>query len=750
MSHIANFIVKYKKIILIVFAVLFAASFFGIGFVKVNYNSAEYLPEDSDTKEGLSLMYDAFGDNGNASVMAENIDYDTALTIKEKIVGMYGVKKVLWLDDVFEEISTQISSALGQFGCTITKDTCTKYLLTYSGVLPDISSDDPSYGHYSGFLSILNQNGASLGLDMNVLSSIGSYAKTFYNDNSALFQVTFAGTDYSDEALKAIDEIRTLDYDVYMTGNAAIVNNSVKTVSTQTNLAIIVAAVIVVIILFAMSGSYFEPVVFLVTIGVAVVLNMGTNIFLGDISYLTQSVAGVLQLALTMDYSIFLLHKFRQEKEKGKTDDEAIKAALVQSFSPISASSLTTVCSFIAIMFMSYTIGLDLGIVLAKGVAISYITVFTVLPGLILLSYKLIEKSAHKTFSLSLNRYSNFIIKTRKVLPILFLALIIPCFIFQSLNSFTYSNEASVGSEGSDIFVDKEKITNTFGSQNQVVILLDKTHFDSELILSKQLSEINSVESAVSYTMIEETGIMPLLSADFVGQFRSQDGSCSRILLTLDLPEEGEETTAAIVKIKDALNEQLGEDGFHILGEAASALDIKNIVEKDSGLIRIISISLVALIIMFSFRSILIPILLVFVIEAAIWVNMSFPYILGEPLVFVGYLIVSSILLGSTIDYAILLTSNYTTCRRTMSKFDAIRKAITLSAKAILMSSMIITFAGFSISFISTMPAINVFGSAIGRGGACALVTVMLLLPQLLILFDKPIQKLTIKSKFKN
>jgi hypothetical protein len=204
------------------------------------------------------------------------------------------------------------------------------------------------------------------------------------------------------------------------------------------------------------------------------------------------------------------------------------------------------------------------------------------------------------------------------------------------------------------------------------------------------------------------------------------------------------------VKIDEVLNEQLGERGFFILGEAASTLDIKNIVEKDSRLITIISILLVGIVIMITFRSILIPILLVFVIEAAIWINMSVPYILGEPIVFIGYLIVSSILLGSTIDYAILLTSNYTTCRQAMSKFDAIRKAITSSAKAILMSSLIITFAGFSMSFISTMPAINVFGTAIGRGGASALVTVMLLLPQLLILFDKPIQKLTLKSRFKN
>ena len=746
MNSIATFIVKHKAFIIILFTVFFVAAAFGSLFVKVNYNAVEYLPESSTTKQGLEVMYDEFGDNGTASVMVENIDYATALKLKAELKNVSDVEQVIWLDDVFATMSTNISAALAQFNLTISADDCTRYLLTYAGVLPAITEADDDYAQYAGFLTTINQYGASFGLDTTALSSIGSFSEAFYKDNSALFQVTFKDTAYSESTQKAVDDIKALDYDTFVTGNTAVVNNSVKTVSSQTNIALAIAAVVVLIILFTMSGSYFEPVIFITAIGVAVMLNMGTNIILGDISYMTKSVAGVLQLALTMDYSIFLLHRFNQEKGAGKTADEAMIAALVRSFSPISASSLTTVCSFIAIMFMSYSIGLDLGIVLAKGVIISYITVFALLPVLVVLSNKLIEKSTHKTFSLSLGRYSNFIIKSRKVLPIVFLAIIIPCYLFQSWNSFNYGNEASVGSKGSDIFINKEKVSDVFGSQNQLVILIGKDNFSKEAAISQTLSELDYVENVSSYSLLEASGAVNMLSSDFVGQFRSDDSEYSRILLTLNLPEESEATTNAINEIERKLDEQL--DNYYVLGDAASALDIKNIVEKDFRLIMLISILLVAAVIMITFRSILIPILLVFVIEAAIWVNMSIPYLLGESIIFIGYLIVSSILLGATIDYAILLTSNYMTSRKTMNKFDAIKQAISMSSKAVLMSSLILTFSGFSVNFISTMPSISVFGSAVGRGGLSALLAVMVLLPQLLILLDKPIQKLTYKCGF--
>jgi len=748
MTHIAGFIVKHKAFILILSTLLFIATAVCSFFVKVNYNSVEYLPDDSDTKKGLSVMYDAFGDNGTASVMAEDIDYATALQLKADIKAIEGVENILWLDDIFSSVSKQMSIALTQFGYTISSDDFTEYLLTYAGVLPSIDESDSRYPQYAGFLTILNQYGNALGMDSTKLASISVYAESFYKNSSALFQVTFTDTAYSKSAQNAVDGIKALDYDMYFTGNTAVVNDSVKTVTSQTNLALVIAVVVIMIILFAISGTYFEPVLFLITIGVAVVLNMGTNLILGDISYMTKSVASVLQLALTMDYSIFLLHRFKQEKEGGKAPDEAMIAALVRSFSPISASSLTTVCSFIAIMFMSYSIGLDLGIVLAKGVILSYITVFVLLPVMVVMSHRLIEKSAHKTFNLSLNRYSSFIIKSRKVLPILMLAIIIPCYFFQSWNSFSYGNEASVGSKGSEIYISKEMVAETFGSQNQLVVLIDKANFDKESDVSQMLSGFDYVEKISSYSLLEASGAANMLSADFIGQFRSANGEYSRILLTLNLPEESDDTTNAINEIKDKLNEQLGEGNYYIFGDAASALDIKNIVEKDFRLIMLISILLVGAVILLTFRSLLIPILLVFSIEAAVWFNMSVPYLIGEPMIFIGYLIVSSILLGATIDYAILLTSNYTVCRQTMRKFDAIRQSISMSAKAVLMSSLILTFAGFSISLISTMPAISVFGAAVGRGGITALLAVMVLLPQLLILFDKPIQKLTLKSGF--
>lgn len=764
----SNFIIKHRLWVVITFAVLTILSTVAIFFVNVNYDSTTYMPKDSDLSNGLEVMYDEFDDRGVAQVMAKDLKYDQIIALKNQISEIDGVSEVMWMDGMLDKAMDQF---ILPFFSSITKDKAllTKSIFVWAGIFPksDITSKErPTYQKIEN--KINSMGGASFKpimdqlkpqLEMFYIGNINEETGEFKTGN-AMLQVFFetpkdgGKSDYSEKTFKAVDEIKHLKTETYLVGNPAIVYNSRKTIEKQTLIALGVAAVIVIAILFATSSSYFEPVLFLLAIGVAVLLNMGTNIILPSISYMTVSVAGVLQLALTMDYSIFLLHRFKMEKKNGRSVEQAMAFALKHSFSPISASSMTTVVSFIAIMFMSYTIGLDLGLVLAKGVIFSLLSVFLLLPAMVVYSHKLIEKSEHKTFELKFTGHSKFLYKTRFILPVLILALIIPCAYFQGQNDFTYGNGATFGGKSSIIYNDRVAIEEVFGRQNQVALILPKEKSEEFNAKEPEILEYlnsdemkNEVISAQGISMI--TDFQDFLPSNIIGQFKSKSGNYTRVIIFLNVEEESKETTAAINKIQRYLDEQV--EGYCLIGESPSALEIKNVVEKDYTIITIISIVLVALIIAITFKSILLPFILVATIEGAIWMGMTIPLLMNTPLVFIGYLIVNAILLGTTIDYAILLTNNYMHARSKYMKQQAMQIALQESGKTIITSAGIFTLIGFAVLLVSTMPAIKVFGLLIGFGGLMAMLTVLILLPQLLVIFDKLIQKTSIiKPKFAN
>lgn len=746
MDKLARGIVKNKILIFILFGVLTAACAVMTFFVKVNYDSASYLPDDSEVKKGITVMYDEFGDNGNASVMVKGLSFEEALNIKRAINEIDGVQSVMWLDDTLSKITEILSQKLQNYG--ISQDKCAEYLLITIEFLPKPEPQSEQFKtEYAAFLRALvtlPSQFPGLG-DMSDLSAVTGQLETFYKDKNALFQVIFDETDYSEKTTAAIDGIKNLDVETYLIGNAATTYNSIKVISKQTTVCMIVVFVIVLAILFLTSSSFFEPVLYIAAIGVAVILNMGTNLFIGNISYMTKSVAAVLQLALTIDYSIFLLHRYKQEKERGLKPDEAMVNALKRSFSPISASSLTTISSFIAIMFMSYTLGFNLGIVLAKGVVFSLLTVFLLLPVLAVKTDRAIAKSEHRTFKMEFRHTSKFIVKSRFILPVLFLALIIPAFFLQSNNTFVYGNRASFGSEGSAIYDDRIEIENTFGNQNQMVILLDNRHADKEAAISAELAALESVESVQSLSLIEQSGAADMMPESFALQFY-RNGNYRRIIMNTLVPEEGEEAKKCVQDVEAVLARYVDSDAYYLLGETPSALDTEKTVDYDYDVITIISLALVGVILIINFKSALLPILLLFVIQGSVYINMAVPYLLNTPIVFIGYLIVSAILLGATIDYAILFTSNYLEARKVSDKFEAVKHALKTSSKAIITSAGILTIAGFTIGLISTMPTIVVFGEAVGRGGLSALILVLFFLPQLLMIFDKPIKYTTYKA----
>lgn len=735
---LGNFVVKHKLAIIIVFVIAIIVSVVCVFFVNVNYDSSQYMPEDSDLRKGMDIMYSEFDGNSMAQVMVKDLTYQDALALKKQIEAVNGVASVIWLDTMVSKIVNESLPLFIKRKVDTNAAEITQFMLSYAKAIPEDKEINRKLLPH--FVSIILSG--ELKIDINSISDMQAQLKDYYKNNSALMQVLFTDTDYSELTFQAVEKIRALEYKVHMLGNPAMVYNSRVTVDKQTLIALGIAALILIIILFITSSSYFEPVIFMATIGIAVLLNMGTNILLPSISYMTKSVASVLQLALTMDYSIFLLHRYKQEQKLGVSNKDAMAAAIKHSLSPISASSMTTILSFVAIMFMSYSIGFDLGFVLAKGVLFSVLSVFFLLPNLILMTNKLIAKSEHKTFTLNFKKHSTFLLKTRKFLPILVILIVIPCIYMQSANTFVYGNGATFGGESSIIYDDRLVIENTFGTQNQIALLIPSRYADKEAKLTMAINNLDGVKSAQGLAVIEEAGLVGMMPPEILGQFVAKSGNYRRIVIFLNVPEESAETTAVLNNLITVINQHL-EGDYYLVGESSSVLEIKEVVDKDFTLITILSILLVGLVIAVAFKSLSIPVILVLIIQSSIWMAMSIPFMAGTPMVFLGYLMVSAILLGTTIDYAILYANNYAAARRTENKDQALRLAIAGSSKTIVTSASIFTLIGFAVSAVSSMPAIQLFGSSIGFGGLTSMLMVLILLPQALYLLDKPSQYLT-------
>lgn len=853
MKKFSTFVVKNRKWFLIAFAVFLVAGIVGSFFVETNFSDVVYLPDDSEVSIGLEKMYGAFGEGGNASTMVTNLTYQQAIDFKTRMEGTEGVKSVIWLDDLF--LSSELLKdsdgkpvTLGQIceeegfdkGDVLRIVTHIFYKLQNNNYYDDILElvgggsvdmgaaldlfEDLLYGlperemNVAGnlvaalleYLSPLLSGGGSIpGADAlteetlkEVIEGLGSQLSMFYVDENndgtinALYQLSFKGSDYADSTVDAIGAIRGYNLPngnskLHFIGNASNTYNSIQAMNSETTISMIVAGIVVIVILLLTTTAYWEPILLLLTIGTAILMNMGTDMLVGyatgvgAISYMTKGVSSVLILALTMDYSIFLLHRFKQERKNHATSEEAMITALSSSFSAISSSSLTTIASFVALMFMSYTLGLDMGLVLAKGVIFSICCVFFLMPGLILYTEKLIDKTEHKTFNMTFKKFSKFLVKTRFYLPFIIIALIIPCTIFQAQNSFVYGPEASMGGEESIMTQDLEAVENAgFGRQNQAIVLIpydwvtdaetsgakdpntgapcsteykltmDLMNFkvnDSSTYIDENGVETNYIKAVQSYSLIAQQGMTDMMPDKFISQFIPEVGEgetpeYARVVIFLNVPEEGATTTTLINAIQQLLDENYSD--AVLLGQSSATLEIKGIVTHDYDVITYVSIGLVALILIVTFKAALIPVILIVIIQGSVYINMVFPYIMGDQMVYIGYMLVSSILLGATIDYAILLTTRYMAHRKSMNKYDAVQHALADSSRTLITSASILAAVGAAVMLVSSLPATQVIGGAVFRGGICAFVMVMIPLPQLLILLDKPIMYTTWKGKY--
>lgn len=641
----------------------------------------DYLPDNAPSTEAMEVMDEEFsGSIPNTSVMIHDVSVQEAMKYKEELAAIEGVADVMWLDDVLD-IKTPIEMA------------------------------DPDL------------------------------VETYYQNNNALFSFTVA----DGEEVPVTDAIYELiGEENAMSGAAVDTASQQKMALTETMYAAALLIPIIIIILVLSTTSWIEPVLFLTAIGVSVLINLGTNIFIGEISFVTNSVAPILQLAVSLDYAIFLLHSFADYRKKVADPKEAMQLAMKRSFPAIIVSASTTFFGFIALSFMNFEIGSDLGFNLVKGIVLSFISVMVFLPALTLVFYKWMDKTKHRPFIPKFNRIGNGVMKLRIPITILVLLLIVPAYLAQSETSFIYGigEQSEETRAGSDIV----KIEEEFGGNSQMVLLVPKGDIGKEELLVQELLTMDEVKSVMAYVTTVGAAIPPEYLDDAITeQFYSEN--YSRLILNTNTEAEGERTFAFIEDVQETVQEYY-PDNFYSLGESVTLYDMKNVIQKDNTFVNALTIITIAIALLIAFKSVSMPIVLLVTIQAAVWINLSIPYFTDSYLVFVGYLIVSTVQLAATIDYGILLTEDYTHNRKKMPALQAIKKSLDDKFFSILVSASILTSVGFILWLTSSNPIVSSIGLLLGRGALLAFVLVIVLLPALLVIFDKVIEKTTWKPNY--
>ena len=664
-------IVNHTKTIIGIFLILFALCAFCKQFVAVNYDMNDYLPPESASTRAFDLMEQEYdGGIPNARVMVQNVSVPEALKYKEKLLAVDGVSDVTWLDDV-----------------------------------------------------------ASVTVPLETLDS--DTVETYYKDGNALFSVTID----EDKRIAAVNALRDIiGDDNAMTGSA--VTTAVATTSTVSEITTI-AIFAVAFVLFALiltTTSFAEPFLVLAGLGIAIIINSGSNLMFGEISFVTNASGNILQLAVSLDYSVFLLHRFAECRQNSSDPKEAMVQALTMSTTSILSSGLTTVIGFLALCLMQFQIGPDLGLALAKGVAISLITVFTFMPALILRTYKLIDKSEHPSFMPSFRGFGRFVSHIMIPMVIIFAILIAPCYLASNANSFYYGASHIFGN-ATKLGADTEKIETAFGKRDTYVLIVPKDSTATQVELSNTLHDIPQIKSILSYVdTVGETIPEQYLDEGTLSKLNSNN--YTRMVLTVDTDYEGNETFSLVEEIRDTAEDYYPGE-WYLAGEGVSTYDLMYTVTSDMVKVNLVAISAVFLVLLLTMKSLILPVILVLSIETAVWINLAIPYFSDQTIFYIAYLIISSIQLGATVDYAILFTDRYKEMRQTYPKKEAIVRTISAVSVSILTSASVLTVVGFLLGIFSTHGLLSQLGYFLGKGTLCSLTIVLFVLPGLLSLFDR-------------
>lgn len=681
MINIGKWITKHKNIILVIAFILLIPA--GIGYVstRVNYDVLSYLPERLETIKGQDILVDEFGMGAFSMVVVEDMPMKDAAKLEKQLESIDHVKDVLWYDDAVDiSVPTEM--------------------------IPE------------------------------------DLRKAFFNGKATMMIALFDDTTSADDTMDAITQIRkVVGKNVYASGMSGVVTDIKNLALQEMPIYVVIAGLLSLVVLFLTMTSFVTPLIFLLNIGMAIVFNLGSNVFLGEISYITQALAAVLQLAVTMDYSIFLLESYEANKERYEGDKKrAMAHAISNTFTSITASSITTVAGFVALCFMTFKLGTNIGIVMSKGVVIGVLTCVTVLPAMILTCDKAIEKTTHRSLIPSLDKLSHGIVKGRYVALLLFLIVLVPAIhgnnnykiyynIDQSLPKNIPSNEAN------------EKLKKEFNMSNMHMILLkDGLSAKEKSAMSKKIEKVDGVKWVIGLNSLVGSNVPESMIPNDIKKMLKTD-NYELEFVSSDYSSATDEVNSQLAKI-DKIVKKYQNDGM-VIGEAPMMKDLQDVTDVDLKTVNNISILAIFVIILITFKSISIPVILISVIEFAIACNMAVPFYTNTSLPFVASIVIGTIQLGATVDYAILMTSRYHKERteRGQSKKDAIRIAHETSIKSILTSGLCFFAATFGVSVYSQVDMIGSICTLLSRGAIISMIVVICVLPAMLWIFDGVIKR---------
>lgn len=662
-------VIRFRYGIMIFFFIAALLGVFCKKMVKVDYDMNDYLPESSPSTVALDVMDQEFGGAiPNARVMVKAKDKKEALDYKKSLENIDGVISVMWLDD-------------------------------------------------------------ALPVDLPFSMYPEQTLNTYYKDGYALFQVTIE----EDKRTEVVPEIYELIGDENAaTGSAISTALATATTLKEVRKISIIAVLFLVCVLVLTTTSWIEPLVVLIGLGVAILMNAGSNLIFGQISFVTNAAGNILQLAVSLDYSVFLIHRFDECRETA-APEEAMQKALVLSTKSILSSGLTTVIGFLALVMMRFEIGSDLGLALAKGIAISLLTVFLFMPGLILVSFKWMDKTRHKVFMPSFQKLGKFISKTKYLAGIIFICLIIPSYIASNSNTYYYGASHIFGSE-TRLGKDTAKIEKIFGKNDNYVLMVPKDDTVTETQLLDELENMNKIKSITAlHAMIGPA--VPASSVPDTLLKKLQSENYDRIVLNVDAEYEGEATFELVEKIRETA-EKYYQDKFYLAGEGVSTYDLMDTITDDMVKVNLLAIGAVFIVLLFTMRSVILPVILVLTIETAIWMNLSIPYIKGQSIFYIAYLLISSIQLGATVDYAILFTERYKENRQKLNKQESIVETVSNVTVSVFTSGLTLTVVGFLLGMIATHGLLSQLGYFLGRGTIFSMIAVLFVLPCFLYVAD--------------
>ena len=747
MERVSAFIVDKRKAFYLLYIGVAIFCVFSSGWTAVNDDLTSYLPDTTETRQGLTIMDEEFVTFGTSRIMVDNISWRQAERLAEQARAIPGVKAV-------------------EFDNT-----------------PD-----------------------------------------HYQSGGALLSITYEGAAADPVSLKALDSVEALleGYDVYVTGDTG--GSASDSLAAEMQVVMVIAVVIILLVLLFTSHTYMEIPVLLMTFGLAALMNKGTNFIFGEISFVSDSVAVVLQLALAIDYAIILCHRYTEERERLEPR-EAVVIALSKAIPEISGSSMTTLSGLGAMCFMQFGIGRDLGLVLMKSIVLSLLSVFTLMPGLLMSFSGLIDRTHHRSFVPKITAWGRLAVKTRYIMPPLFVVLLIGGFVFANRCPYAYGQTGLTTIRQNESQIAQAKVDNAFGRVNTLAVLVPQGDYEKEGKLLRELEKLPETDTVLglanvdamdgyvltdkltprqfaemtdldievarllysAYAVDQEKYGQVVSGLDSYGvplidmflyvydmmdegyvsldagmtetiedlheqltdaQLQLKGENYSRMVLQLNLPEEGAETFAFLDSLHGLLGRYYQEDAL-LVGNSTSDLDLSTSFGNDNLLISILTIVFVILVLVFTFQSAGLPVLLILVIQGSVWINFSFPYLQNEPLFFLSYLVVSSIQMGANIDYAIVIANRYVELKQTMPLKDAVIQSLNEAFPTIVTSGTILASAGILIGFLSTNPSIASIGVCLGRGTLISIFLVMGILPQILLLGDIIIEKtaFTIKAR---